>query len=87
MRQSLWEKLVIEQLRDIELKKSAYCNVLGRIQRLKDESGKVKGTVLSTTPVMGGQLNKEEERRLNNLSLCEELSTNARKLKKRNKPI
>lgn len=82
MRQSLWEKLVIEQLRDIELKKSAYCNVLGRIQRLKDESGKVKGTVLSTTPVMGGQLNKEEERRLNNLSLCEELSTNARKLKK-----
>jgi hypothetical protein len=82
MRQSLWERLTIERLKDIEIKRNAYRNVLDHISRLRDEYGKVKGTVLSTTPVSGGMLNKEEERRLNNLSLCEELEANARKLRK-----
>ena len=82
MRQSLWERFTIERLKDIEIERNAYRNVLDHIGRLRGEAGKVKGTVLSTTPVTGGMLNKEEERRLNNLSLCEELEANARKLRK-----
>jgi len=82
MRQSLWERFTIERLKDIEIKRNAYRNVIDHINRLKGEYTKVKGAVLDSTPVAGGQLNKEEERRLNNLSMCEELETNARRLKK-----
>jgi len=82
MRQSVWQKLTIERLREIDLKRQAYGNLLGRLTFLEDELQKVKGPVLSTTPVQGGMLNKEEERRLNNISLRVELTTNAQKLKR-----
>lgn len=82
MRQSVWERLVIEQLRDIELKRAAYENAIDHIKRLKEEASKVRGPVLSTQPCEGGKLNKEEERRLNNLSLCEEITANAKRLRK-----
>jgi hypothetical protein len=82
MRQSIWERFTIERLKDIEIKRNAYRNVLDHINRLRGEATKVKGPVLDSTPVNGGMLNKEEERRLNNLSLCEELEDNAKKLRK-----
>ncbi len=56
MRLSIWEKLAIEQLREIELKKSAYKNTIDHISRLKSESTKMKGPVLDSTPVSGGRL-------------------------------
>lgn len=82
LRQEVWKRLTIERLREIDLKRQAYNNLQGRLAYLDDELQKVKGPVLSTTPVQGGVLNREEERRLNNLSLKTELTANAQKLKK-----
>lgn len=82
LRQSVWQRLTVERLREIDLKRQAYSNLCDRLRYLEGELQKVKGPVLSTTPVSGGMLNKEEERRLNNISLRAELTTNAQKLKR-----
>ena len=82
MRQSVWERLVIEQLRDIELKRDAFQMALEHIRRLRDDAKTLKGVVHDTTPCEGGHLNKEEERRLNSLALREELELNARILRR-----
>lgn len=82
MKQSVWQRLTIELLREINLKRQALSNIQGRLSYLKDEMERVKGPVLNTTPVQGGALNKEEERRLNNMALRAELAENAKKLKR-----
>ena len=82
MRQSVWQRLTRELLREINLKRQALSNIQERLSYLKDEMERVKGPVLNTTPVQGGALNKEEERRLNNMALRAELSENAKALER-----
>lgn len=82
MRQSVWQRLTIELLREINIKRKALSNIQERLSYLKDEMERVKGPVLNTTPVQGGALNKEEERRLNNIALRAELAENAKTLER-----
>lgn len=81
MKQSKWEFLAIDLLRNIEIKKKAYNHAIENIKRLNEQYEKVKGPALSTTPVSGGMLNREEERRLDNLADREELEASADILK------
>lgn len=76
MKQSVWEKLMVERLRTIEIKKKAYASTLEQLERLNDRAYQMKGPVTDSTPVSGGALNREEERRLNNIALREEIDLN-----------
>lgn len=80
MRQ-LWQEVTKDLLRNIELKRKAYHKLLAQLQRLEEEYERLKGPVLSDIAVQGGMLNKEEERRLNNLVEREELEMAADLLK------
>lgn len=82
MRHSVWQRLTIELLREINTKRKALSNIQERLSYLKDEMERVKGPVLNTTPVQGGALNKEEERRLNNIALRAEMTLNAKELER-----
>lgn len=82
MRHSVWQRLTIELLREINIKRKALSNIQERLSYLKDEMERVKGPVLNTTPVQGGALNKEEERRLNNIALRAEMTLNAKELER-----
>lgn len=81
MKQTVWEKLMIERLRTIEIKKQSYESTCTRLLQIKEEAQKMNGPVLSSTPVSGGKYNREEERRLNNLALQEELEINIKQLR------
>ena len=81
VRNTVWITLAIDLLRNIEAKKAAYANVTKRLEWLNEQYERIKGPVLDTTPVQGGALNREEDRRLDNLAEREELEITADMLK------
>jgi hypothetical protein len=81
VRNTVWITLAIDLLRNIEAKKAAYANITKRLEWLNEQYERIKGPVLDTTPVQGGALNREEDRRLDNLAEREELEITADLLK------
>jgi len=80
VKQSIWERLMIERLRTIEVKQAAYTSIQDQIVALKERAYDLKGPVLSSIPISGSGGNREETRRLNNIALKEELEKNITRL-------
>ena len=80
-RQSVWERLAVDSLRSIELKRQSFENVQERLTKLKLELSGLKGTAASLAPAVGGELNKEEVRRTDCIALQRELTISYKQLK------
>lgn len=80
-RQSIWTKLAIDQLKEIELKRQSLKNVQERISNLKPELSSVRATAASLAPAAGGELNKQESWIIDCIALERELQTSERQLR------
>lgn len=80
-RQSVWERLAIDSLRNIQIKRKSLDNVEERLDKIRDELSGLKGTAASLAPAVGGILNKEEARRIDCVTLERELSKSLQELK------
>ena len=80
-RQSIWIKLAIDQLKEIELKRQSLINVQERIANLKPELSSVRATAASLAPAAGGELNKQESWIIDCIALERELQNSERQLK------
>ena len=80
MRGNFWARMAIDQLKEIELKRQSADNLRVRIAWLQADADGQKGTAMSLAPASGGELNREENRRVNNLTLQEGLRINLAQL-------
>lgn len=80
-RQSIWIKLAIDQLKEINLKRQSLENVQERIINLKPELSSVRATAVSLAPAVGGELNKQESWLVDCMALQRELEVSERQLK------
>lgn len=80
-RQSIWIKLAIDQLKEIDLKRQSLKNVQERIANLKPELSSVRATAASLAPAVGGELNKQETWLIDCFALQRELEISERQLK------
>lgn len=80
-RQSVWERLAIDQLREIDIKRKSLQNVKDRLTTIRYEIVDAKNSLPSLAPAVGGVLNREETRRTDNIALQKELRRSYQQLK------